>query len=82
VCWKKSNRKLALVAQEHPEYLRELLPLDDLKDCGSGEGDRRMFRSRRSVADLLAARLPDEDVIEGSCGESCEAFIHLKEASA
>lgn len=73
-CWKKSNRKLALVAKETPQFIREMMPLDSMGKYGAGNIERKMFRGRRTVADILALNLPDEDVIEDSCAESCEAF--------
>ena len=86
-CWKKSFRKLATVAREMPRafefpaYLEARYP-----NNGAGQGNRRMFRGRKSVRDIFdLARDPnlkpfvdsfkysdDEVDLGAACGESCE----------
>lgn len=76
-CWKKSNRKLKLVASEHPEYFKGAVELEPLANYGSGNEHRKMFRGHRSASDILSdLSVIDsmDDVIEGSCGERCEPF--------
>lgn len=81
-CWKKSNRKLKLIAQEHPEYFKPATELEQLANYGSGNEPRKMFRGRLSASDILTDvhQIDEiEDVIEESCGEHCEPFVNLTE---
>lgn len=86
-CWKKSFRKLSTLARECPEVFNFPKRVEALyKDAGRGAGDRRMFRGRRTVADIFAAasdpsfipytdtfKWQSDDMDLGSaCGESCE----------
>jgi hypothetical protein len=86
-CWKKSFRKLATVAREMPEELAFPAYLEArYADHGRGEGDRRMFRGRKTTADIFKlARDPAfEPFVDGfayedetldlgaACGETCE----------
>lgn len=60
-CWKKSFRKLATVAQQMPQAFDFPRMLEEkYKDAGGGEfGDRRLFRGRKTVADIFElARSP------------------------
>jgi hypothetical protein len=89
-CWKKSFRKLATVSKEMPEAFKFPAYLEArYRDHGPGFGDRRLFRGRKSTADIFAlARDPafepfvdgfpfkDETMDQGSsCGESCEIGV-------
>jgi hypothetical protein len=65
---------LTLIAKETPQFIREMMPLDAMGNYGAGDMERKMFRGRKTAADILNLNLPDEDVMEGSCAESCEAF--------
>lgn len=76
-CWKKSNRKLRLVAKEHPEFFKPAVELEALANYGSGNEPRKMFRGHLSASEILEDlnKFNDaDDVIEGSCGERCEPF--------
>lgn len=89
-CWKKSFRKLATVAKETPEAFRFPARMETTyANAGRGDGDRRLFRGRKTTADIFAmAASPDfepfvdnfpfksEEMDSGmSCGESCEIGI-------
>ena len=89
-CWKKSFRKLATVATELPEAMRFPARCEvEHKDKGRGDGDRRFFRGRKTVPDIIAiAKEPgfqpyvdshqyaDEFLDTGmACGESCEIEV-------
>lgn len=86
-CWKKSLRKLATVARETPECFVFPRRVEELyRNAGAGFGDRRMFRGRRTVADIFAVAadpsfVPYTDTFKwqsgdmdlgSACGESCE----------
>ena len=76
-CWKKSNRKLKLVADKHPEYFIPAKELEPLAKCGAGSEPRKMFRGHLSATDIINDIKQisfSEDTIEGSCAESCEPF--------
>ncbi len=89
-CWKKSFRKLATVAQEMPRAFEFPARVERLyPDYGAGEGDRRLFRGRRTTADIFEmARDPSfEPFVDGhpwqdevmdtgmACGDGCEIGV-------
>jgi len=89
-CWRKSDRKLATVARELPGAFAfpERMELAH-KDTGPGAGDRRFFRGRKTVADIVAMAMDPnfQPFVDGfdyagsaldegqSCGESCEIGV-------
>lgn len=89
-CWKKSFRKLATITNELPDAPMFFARMEiEHKDSGRGDGDRRFFRGRKTVPDIIAmARDPKfEPFVDGfqygdaemdsgmSCGESCEIGV-------
>lgn len=89
-CWKKSYRKLATVAKEMPEAFSFPRRIEaEYPNHGPGFGDRRMFRGRKTTADIfaLAADPNFEPFVDGfpfsdealdsgmACGESCEIGV-------
>lgn len=89
-CWKKSFRKLATIVRESPGSFDVARWLEEeYKDCGAGEGDRRLFRGRKTVSDLVElARDPgfvpfsdhlflnDPEMDAGmACGDGCEIGV-------
>ena len=87
-CWKKSDKKLFLLALEHPERFEFMTRMEKeykhVKPNRNGQ-DRVFFRSNRSAVDILEqaqAFTPyqlrkmigaDPDQASG-CSESCEAY--------
>jgi len=83
-CWKKSDRKLIMIAQEYPELFNTISKIEaDYRHSGSdphGKG-RTFFRQNRNAKDILklAGMLtalnfhdyPDEN---DGCSESCEIY--------
>lgn len=89
-CWKKSFRKLATITTEIPDAPAFFARMEaEHKDSGRGDGDRRFFRGRKTVADIVAmAKDPNfQPFVDGfkyadtemdtgmSCGESCEVGV-------
>jgi hypothetical protein len=85
-CWKKSARKLALVAQEHPSAIEFFVRLEDSYGMvgpenvkgPDGQG-RRSYRQHTKASDVLAdtERSLGSDEVPNACEESCEAFGDL-----
>lgn len=87
-CWKKSNRKLATLAQENPRVFDFPARMEKLYSGVRAEfGARRFFRGERTVDDIKAEALWGEFIpysdgarpewnpdldVGGACGESCE----------
>lgn len=88
-CWKKSDKKLWLIALEEPEKFKFMLTMEDkYKDVKPNDnGQRRLFfRKNRSVDDLMAEAekldaktlrkmIGYKDDQDSGCSESCEAYI-------
>jgi len=88
-CWKKSDRKLWLLALEHPERFEFMHRMEQqyghVKPNDSGQ-QRVFFRRNRSAANILAeAATMDAGALRkligaagledsGGCAESCEAY--------
>ena len=87
-CWKKSDKKLWLLALEHPErfeFMRTMeLKYKDVKPNDNGK-DRVFFRRNRSTEDVIKeAREFDAITLrkligadadaDSGCSESCEAY--------
>lgn len=87
-CWKKSDKKLWLIALEEPEKFTFMLTMEDkykhVKPNGNGQ-QRLFFRKNRSVDDLMAeAEKLDAKTLrkmigykgdqDSGCSESCEAY--------
>lgn len=89
-CWKKSDRKLATLAVDHPEVFDFPRRMERLGHVKAKDGPRRFFRQRKTVDDLIAlGRSPgfrrwrpgasqpslfDPLDIGGGCGDSCEPY--------
>jgi 3'-phosphoadenosine 5'-phosphosulfate sulfotransferase (PAPS reductase)/FAD synthetase len=84
-CHKKSDKKLALLAQEHPEYFTYSIRLDRLyENVGARvdgvEGPRKRYRGYMSTLDKLRSfegvdmRTIVDDGAANSCTESCELY--------
>jgi hypothetical protein len=79
-CWKKSSKKLAMVANERPYYLRELKKLEKIdkqRPLNKLQVRRCMFRDYKTVNDILNSKhkynfTSDNDSL--GCQESCEVF--------
>ncbi|WP_320535303.1 phosphoadenosine phosphosulfate reductase domain-containing protein [Robbsia andropogonis] len=84
-CFQKSDAKLNTVWREHPEHFAFFKHLEDTySHVGPNNvpGPRKIFRMRRSTADLVAGfqeadadstgRFSETD--SGTCSESCELF--------
>lgn len=90
-CWKKSLRKLITVARELPESFTNFAKYEvAYPNTGAGEGDRRLFRERKTTADIFElARNPhilpfvddgkwesqSELDLGGACSDSCEIGV-------
>ncbi len=89
-CWKKSFRKLATISREYPQAFDFPARVErEYPDAGAGMGSRKLFRGRRSTADIFEMALsPDfEPFVDGfpfkdeamdygaACGESCEVGV-------
>lgn len=85
-CWKKSNRKLFTIMDEHNEWFDFERKMEKLyADAGAGTGGRVFFRGGRSVKDLellkneagfdkfVDSRFTDIHENSG-CSESCELY--------
>ena len=82
-CHKKSDKKLSLLAKEHPEYFVFPVMLDRLyENVGPNNvpGPRRRYRGYMSTEQKLASfegvdvsRIVD-DAASGGCTESCELY--------
>ena len=87
-CWKKSDKKLWLLALEHPERFTFMMEMERLyagvKPNDNGQ-PRTFFRRNRSTIDLLreAAQFDPkvlrkmigaEVEVDAGCSESCEAY--------
>ena len=77
-CWKKSAPKLKKVASESPELFRPAMELEPLRNHGSGDEPRSLFRGHLMPSDILkdVGQLDgvDPENYEGSCAEHCEPF--------
>jgi len=88
-CFKKSNKKLSMIAKESPELFKFNLKMEEIHGLSgyNVDGNRRVFfRGHTSAKKLLAMNdvseieltkfrsYIDEDENSG-CSESCEAFI-------
>lgn len=87
-CWKKSDKKLWLLALEHPERFIFMMEMERLYENvkPNDDGQRRVFfRRNRSALDILREaaefdpktlrKLIGADVEDGAgCSESCEAY--------
>lgn len=83
-CWKKSLRKHLTLVRESPEFFNFPRRMErDYEQVRNkpGQPPKRMFRSKRSVADLfMEAKKPfemfeeEELDISNGCSESCEVF--------
>tara|TARA_R110000851_G_C13003390_1_gene558541 strand:+ start:252 stop:1184 length:933 start_codon:yes stop_codon:yes gene_type:complete len=88
-CWKKSDKKLWLIALEEPEKFTFMLTMEDkykhVKPNDNGQ-QRLFFRKNRSVNDLMAEAekldpkmlrkmIGYKDDQDSGCSESCEAYL-------
>jgi 3'-phosphoadenosine 5'-phosphosulfate sulfotransferase (PAPS reductase)/FAD synthetase len=82
-CHKKSDKKLALLAQEHPEYFTFPIMLDRLyENVGPNNvpGPRKRYRGYMSTLEKLATfqgvnvSSIIDDGASGGCTESCELY--------
>lgn len=83
-CWKKSMRKLRLVAQDNPGHFDFPARMESAYETRRLDGrienpPRRFFRGRKRVSDILdmaldARPLPEDADVQGSCGETCEVW--------
>ena len=88
-CHKKSDKKLALLAQEHPEYFTFPVMLDKLfSNVGPNNvpGPRKRYRGYMSTTEKLAtfagvnvSAIVDDEA-SGGCTESCELYETVSEA--
>lgn len=71
-CWKKSNKKIAENAKDHPEWFEEIKTLERVASRGAS----KMFRGKRSATDILNGAVVDtsKDPEYKGCQESCELF--------
>jgi len=88
-CWKKSDKKLWLIALEEPEKFTFMLTMEDkyknVKPNDNGQ-QRLFFRKNRSVDDLMAEAekldaktlrkmIGYKDDQDSGCSESCEPYL-------
>lgn len=88
-CWKKSDKKLFLLALEHPERFDFMASMEEkyrhVKPNSRNGQDRVFFRQHRGAKDIMsqAQAFTPEQIREhiglhpdsgGSCSESCEAY--------
>lgn len=83
-CHKKSDKKLALLAREHPEYFVFPIHLDRLYATvgpNNVPGPRKRYRGYMSTEEKLAsfegvdiASIIDDASASGGCTESCELY--------
>ena len=73
-CYKKSDTKLNKLVAEHPEVFDFPLKMEDkYKNAGSGDGDRKIFRGKRTAGEVLAGVQAGET--KDSCAEECGSYI-------
>jgi hypothetical protein len=84
-CFKKSNKKLIMIAKEHPEYFDFNIEMENRYGVYPDGNKRVFFRENKSAAELLKMACIDQlsifdwinkiDEDENSgCSESCEAM--------
>jgi hypothetical protein len=74
MCWKKSEKKIILNANDNPEWLDEIKDLEKITDKGAD----KMFRKNRSAQDILDLRTNNVDMFKDfgldGCQSSCDVF--------
>lgn len=81
-CFKKSDRKLQRIHQEHPDRFVQFIALEMLYDKvgpNNVPGPRKIFRGYRDTSTLLdsfrkLSGSPAPSITDGGCSESCEVF--------
>lgn len=87
-CWKKSNKKLVMIAKEHPEYFDFNIEMETKYGLAGHniDGNRRVFfRDNKSAQDIIEMACLDQmDIFDfintidedenSGCSESCEAY--------